>query len=201
MAVSTYIKSHPVSLKAMILWFAAVAGVSCILWFMVLTGYGAEAAAAMINEQDARAWLKFSASLSLLYLTLKVAIAGPILDYDAKDVKYLGTYAANAALGFGTAYVGIMWGALLPIAVVDPVMPDGLTLGAAFKVSAVALAALVILYCLYLCLYVNKAVHPFYGSPVHVRVIRFLAAPLALALFGRSTLELILILFPEASRW
>ncbi|YCH20171.1 hypothetical protein M1D96_13625 [Pseudomonas sp. D1-3] len=151
--------------------------------------------AGMLSEQVALKWLWLFISISLVYLSLKTLIAGPISDHKMTDVKIFGIYFGNAALGTAAAYVGLIAGAILA----------QLTLGNLFQTTreyllfirfgVFHLAFLVLLYFFYITLLPLKEFRS--SSLIAGRTFRILLLVFFLMFFSGRALDVLKVFKPE----
>lgn len=147
----------------------------------------------IINENRAPKTFELLCSISLIYLSFRVAARGPIQSLRSRDVKLFGVYFPNLALGIGAAYVGIAWGVAIAAATSAQVLPSPLNYSALFLKCAVLLAGLLLIYAFFILITVNEQVAPGYQTSGFSSTMRKFAGVFCFFLIGRSLLSLLLL--------
>lgn len=190
--IKKHFSSHPISFR--------VAGGSLTLFFIIgfaITGFGihgmwTEIALTLINENRAPKTFEFFLSVSLLYLSAKVATRGSSFDPKGGLDRFLSVYIPNAALGMGGIYVGITIGAVLAIVVFAH---DSIS--APFEwpqllwLCAKLFGGFLFIYLLFVSITINKSTAPGYATPNFQRNIRVISGLFFLILLSRSLFILI----------
>ncbi|MEG3156449.1 hypothetical protein [Lysobacter zhanggongensis] len=189
--IKKHLANHPISFR--------VAGGSLTLFFVlgfVLASFGihglwAESTLKLIGENRAPGTFAVFFSVSLLYLSAKVAIRGSSFDPQGRLDRLLSVYIPNAALGIGAAYVGITTGAALAIGVfADDSISAPFELPELLWLCAKLLGGLLFTYLLFVFITISKSTAPGYATPNFQRNIRVISGLFFLALLGRSLLAI-----------
>ncbi|WKC37464.1 hypothetical protein QYM18_23970 [Ectopseudomonas chengduensis] len=189
------LKSHPISYWSVLAPLLLVGTISYLIWMLIILKIQPEYFAGMLSEQIALKWLWLLISTSLVYLSLKTLITGPISDHKVIDVKIFGIYFGNAALGTAATYTGLIAGAIFA----------HLTLGKLFqstpeyiqfiKFGAFHLAFLFLLYLFYITLLPLKEFrfHPLMAGTT----FRILLLIFFLSFFSGRALDVLKVFKPE----
>jgi hypothetical protein len=197
MDIRAYVKNHPITYKSLAIPFVVTFIFATLLWIFIILDVGAEYFGDMLLQQAALKWVWLFASISLLFITVKVYRFGSIDDYDDKYTKWLGIYFGNAALSMAAAYAALMWAALIPVMVFDQLLPEGVTLLELFKACVYFLGLTVFLYLFYLSMFVNADLNKYYGSFRHTKIMRPLLLVFAICFCLGRILDVVKIFKPE----
>ncbi|WP_375752005.1 hypothetical protein [Vibrio sp. HN007] len=195
----SYLKSHPVSYRSVLLPFTALSLISAVAWFLILFEVNPEFFGNLLLEQVALKWIWIFASLSIVFLSVKFARTGPVNDYGNKYVKVVGIHFANTALSMSAGYVGIMWGALLPIYLLQ----DNLNLPVEYAfinllvACLLALVGVVLLYCFYLVLMANKDAPQWHYELVSSKTTKYLVGLFAFAFISGRLPDVLRVFRPD----
>jgi len=129
-----------------------VSTISYFIWILILLKIQPEYFTGMLSEQVALKWLWLFISMSLVYLSIKTLIAGPISDHKMTDVKIFGIYFGNAALGTAATYAGLIAGAIFAHLTFGNLFQTTSEYLQFIKFGAFHLALLVLLYFFYITL-------------------------------------------------
>ena len=185
--IKKHLVNHPISFR--------VAGGVLTLFFvvgLVLTIFGihgiwTESVMELIGENRAPGTFAVFLSVSLLYLSAKVAIRGSSFDPQGGLDRLLSVYIPNTALGLGAAYVGITTGATLAIVVFNyDSLSAPFDLPELLWLCAKLIGGILFTYLVLVCITINKSTAPGYATPKFQRNIRILSGLLFLLLIGRS---------------
>ena len=172
MAIQKYIKNHPITYKCFTGSFVVTFIISTVLWSLVILDIEAKYFGDMLMEQNALKWVWLFASISILFITIKIYLTGPIQAYDDLYTKWLGIYSANTALSLATAYVALMSSAFIPIAIFDQSLPLGMTYFKVLTACAYCLFLTISLYAFYLALLVDPTLEKPYERLKSNKILR-----------------------------
>ncbi len=196
MHIKDYFKNHPITYKWFSGSFAVIFMIASLLWTLVILDVEAQYFGDMLLQQNALKWVWLFASVSLLFLSIRIYRFGPIDDYDNIYVKWFGIYSANAALSMAAAYAGVMWAALIPVLIFDQSLPQGMTFVEALKICIYFIGLILVLYLFYLALFVNGNLNKYYEGHNHMKVMRPLLLLFALFFFFGRVLDIVKIFKP-----
>jgi len=189
--IKNHLANHPISFRVA----AGLLALFFVLGFSLASlgvhGLWAESASRLIGENQAPGTLELFVSVSLLYLSAKVAIRGSSFDPQGSVDRFLSVYIPNAALGIGAAYVGVTIGAALAIAVfAHDSISSSFALTQLLWLCAKLIGGLLFAYLLFVFITINKSTAPGYATPSFQRNIRFISGLFFLVILGRSILEI-----------
>ncbi|WP_415900619.1 hypothetical protein [Neptuniibacter sp. QD48_11] len=192
-----YLKSHPISYKSFLYPFCGFGLVSIVVWLFILLEINPGFFGGFLSEQVALKWIWLFASVSIIYLSVKFIISGPVTDYDNKYVKSLGIYFANTALAMSSTYVGIMWGALVPVYFYRNDLPLELAFTKILVVCVLAAISILFVYAFYLVLTANKNAPRWHYQQVNSKTFKFLVGMFCFAFISGRLLDLLRIFKPD----
>ena len=169
--------------------------VSCLTWILVILKVQPEYFVDMLFEQVALKWLWLFISISLVYLSLKTLIAGPISNHKVTDVKIFGIYFGNSALGTAAAHDGIIAGAIFAHLIFGNLFQTTSEYLQFIKFGAFHFAFLVLLYFFYITLLPLEESR---SNPLMAgRTFRILLLIFFLTFFSGRALDVLKIFKPE----
>lgn len=197
MNLKNYVACHPISYWSIVASFGLVFIVSTCLWALVILDIQADYFGEMLSEQKALKWLWLLASASLLFLSARIVIGGPIEDYDNVWVKIFGIYLGNGAVAAAAAYSGILWGSVIPSVIFKQPLINEMTTFDLIYVCTVCLLQVIGLYMFYLVLFVNSKVSEYFKTDTHKAIIRFLVGAFCVVFFLGRVFDIIKIFQPH----
>ncbi|WP_153637515.1 hypothetical protein, partial [Marinobacter salsuginis] len=189
MSVLEYLKNHPIRYKSFLVPFVSFGLISTVAWFLIFLEISPEFFGSLLEEQVALKWIWIFASVSISYLCVKFMLSGPVNDYDSKYVKIIGIKFSNTALVMSSSYVGIMWGALIPVYLYRSQMPSEFEVTDILLACVTALMSVFLLYCFYVVLTANKNAPQWHYQRADGKIAKVLIGAFALAFISGRLLD------------
>ncbi|MGN5084390.1 hypothetical protein ACTG2F_16845 [Aeromonas sp. 31P] len=189
------LKNHPISYWSVLAPLFLFSTASYFIWILIILKIEPEYFASILLEQVALKWFWLFISISLVYLSLKTLIAGPISNHKITDVKIFGIYFGNAALGTAATYVGLIAGAIFAHLTFGNLFQTTSEYLQFIRFGAFHLAALVLLYFFYITL---LPLEEFRSNTLMAgKTFRVLLLIFFLAFFSGRALDILKVFKPE----
>ncbi|WP_273207822.1 hypothetical protein [Marinobacter subterrani] len=190
-----YVSSQPFSIKGQFVTFAFSLISS---FFLSLLIFGETVfdrlAYILINEQYAPVGVQFFCSISVIYLTERLSIFGPVKDFRGRTFKWLGVYIGNFGIGLAFTLSGIMFGSLLAVIATDYVIPEPYKFGMLVSASFTALLLSFMIWTFHVALVASGDYLPFLKNKSALNVLKGLAWMFLVVYLIRLILLLALLL-------
>lgn len=193
-----YISKQPFSIKGQLVIFAFSLVSS---FFLSLLIFGPtifdRLAYTVINEQYAPVGIQFFCSISVIYLTARLSIFGPVKDFRGRVFKWVGVYTGNFGIGLAFTLSGLIFGALFAIIATDYMIPEPYKLGMLVSKSFTVLGLSLMILMFHVALVSSGDYFPFLKTKSALNVLRVLSLIFLVVYLIRLILLLALLLASE----